>query len=280
MQPGDKKNFMLTGPGRKRDSETVMETNSKRSTTADFFSGETMPQSPQQRDDKGPETPARTEGAAKRIPLRDKKITVTLSLPKAIFGIFFLLFILIWVFIFGIMIGRGHNPEDVVPELNKVMPTPSAPATPPVDDGMNDILKPQDLQYHDTLKKNEPAPPPAPPRPTPPPPAPAPVPAPQPTAPAQKPPAPKVTAPSTQTVYNYVYQVAAFNNTAAAQAMQKKLQQGGFSTKIEQGETRNTTWYRVLVLFKGKQEDTRELRAKLAPYGISTIILRGKTPAR
>ena len=220
------------------------------------------------------------EDATKRTPLRDKKITVTMGFPKAIFGVLFLLFILIWVFIFGIMIGRGHNPEDIVPELTKVMPTPSAPISPPVDDGMNDVLKPQDLQYHDTLKKNELVAPPEPPRPTPVPPTPTPAPSPKPSNPVQNPPVEKLSTTSNQAVYNYVYQVAAFNNAAAAQTMQKKLQQGGFSTKIAQGETRDTTWYRVLVLFKGRQEDTRELRTKLTAYGISTIILRGKTPTK
>ena len=248
-----------------------------------------MAQTTQQRDDKGagaPSAAARKQTALDR--LKNKKITITLSLPKAVFGAFFLLFVLIWVFIFGVMLGRGHNPEDVVPELAKVMPAPSAPAAAQPDEPIDEVLKPQDLKYHDTLKAKDPAPavrPAEPPRQAPQQPAPpaAPKPAPQTAAPKPAPaapPAPAVTRESEdQTVYNYVYQVAAFNNSAAAQAMQKKLQDGGLSVKTAQSESRGTTWYRILVSFKGKPEDTRSLRAKLAPYGISTIILRGKSPS-
>ena len=239
-----------------------------------------MSQSPQQRDERDPGASVKRDGASRRIPLRDKKITFTLGLPRTIFGALFLVFILIWVFIFGIILGRGHNPEDVVPELAKVMPSPSVPADPADNEGMNDVLKPQDLKYHDTLKKNEPTPAPTP---TPQPQQPlipAPGSPPQKTAPTPKPQEVKPATAATQATYNYIYQVAAFNNMASAQNMQKKLQKSGFSTRIEQGETRGTTWYRVLVLFKGKQEETRGLKTKLTPYGISTIILRGKTSVK
>ncbi|SBV95267.1 conserved hypothetical protein [uncultured delta proteobacterium] len=255
-----------------------------------------MSQSPQNRDDRAAGTPPKTNAPqARRASFRDKKITVTLSLPKAVFGVFFSLFVLIWVFIFGVMLGRGHNPEDVVPELAKVMPTPAAPAAPantPADATINDVLTSQDLKYHDTLKSKDPVEKPRPPAPVqqaapPQPAAPAKPQTPPPVAPkpAQQTPAPKP-APALQkedqdkTVYNYVYQVAAFNNSAAAQAMQKKLQDGGVASRITQTESGGTVWYRLLVSFKGKPEETRELRAKLAPYGISTIILRGKTPAK
>lgn len=239
----------------------------------------------QQRDDKGAGAPPRADSASsKRTRLRDKKITITLSLPKALFSVCFSLFILIWVFIFGVMLGRGHNPEEVVPNLAKVMPSPAVSAPAPATDPMNEVLHPKDLKYHDTLKTAErprPAPQPTPPAPEPP----APAKPQKPTTPAAKPqPEPaKPAAPALrdedQAVYNYLYQVAAFTNSAAAQTMQKKLQGSGLSTRIAESKSGRTTWYRIMVSFKGKPEDTRALRTKLASHGISDIILRGKSPA-
>ena len=244
-----------------------------------------MSQSPQQRDGKGSGVPDRSDGVGSRIPLRDYKITITLTLPRAIFSFLFLIFLLIWAFIFGIMIGRGHNPEEAVPELARVMPKPTTQTSPPVDEDINVVLPSQELKYHDSLKGNDipvlsPKPSPTPQQ-TPQPPTPAKPAAQKPTPPAQPVESAIAQQPDQdQSVYNYTYQVAAFNNIAAAQTMQKKLQNGGFSTKISQADSNGTTWYRILVLFKGKPEETRALRTKLAPYGISTLLLRGKTASR
>lgn len=255
-----------------------------------------MSQSPQGKDDRGggpPKgngaPPSGGQGKGKRF--WDKTFTFSVSLPKVVFGSFFSLFILVWVFIFGIMLGRGHNPEDVVPELAKVMPSPAPQAETTAEGNMDKVLQPQELQYHDTLKAKEP---PAPPRPTP---APAPssqppqarAETPKPAASPAKPPvtgqvAPDKAAPDKakpdpdQTVYNYIYQVAAFNNTTAAEAMQKRLRDGGFSTRIAQSESNGSTWYRLLVSFKGTPDDTRNLKTKLSAYGIPNVILRGKAP--
>ena len=81
-------------------------------------------------------------------------------------------------------------------------------------------------------------------------------------------------------MYNYVYQVAAVKNAAGAESMRQKLQKGGISARVTQSESNGVMWYRILVSFKGNPEDTRKLREALAPHGISTIILRGKAPAK
>ncbi|MDR3073819.1 MAG: SPOR domain-containing protein [Deltaproteobacteria bacterium] len=260
-----------------------------------------MTQSPQQRDDKG-------AGAsrAERKGLLGKTVTISLSLPKAVFGASLFFFVLIWAFIFGIMLGRGHNPEETIPGLAKVMPSPSAPAEAPPQGDAGAVLRPRDLQYHDTLKgKDVPAKPPAAVQPPTASPSPAPSqPAPSPTVPsppaAQRPtPAPSppsvperpqsapkpVTAGETkagqrQTLYNYVYQVAAFTNGAAAETLRKRLQQDGLSVKVAESVSNTTTWYRIMVAFKGTPDDTNKLRDALAAHGIRTVILREKTPAR
>lgn len=254
-----------------------------------------MSQAPQHRDDKGGGAPPKTDAppAKKGSRLRDKKITVTLTLPQTVFGGLFSLFILIWVFIFGVIIGRGHNPEEVVPPLAEMMPSRKAPVVILDEDSQDEVLQPLDLKYHDTLKSKDPIEKPrsAPqqavrPQPaqqqgqqqsqqaTKPQTAAKPQPAPsKPAAPAQK-------GDKDQTVYNYVYQVAAVNNTAGAQTLQKKLQGSGLSTSVLKSESNGKTWYRVMVAFKGRPEDTNLLREKLAAHGIPAIILREKTPAK
>ncbi len=262
-----------------------------------------MAQSTQPRNDGGAGTPAKPD-AARRTRLRDRTVTFSVSLPKAVFGALFSLFILIWVFIFGIMLGRGHNPEEIVPELASVMPSPPTPEETDGAEAVSEVLSKQDLRFHDALKGQET---PQKPKPAAVPPAtqtarpqqrlPATAPAAPPAktqaaktqaAPAQRKlpvagqPAPPASPPQgqDQNIYNYIYQVAAFNNTAAAQVMQKKLRDSGLPATISQSESNGVTWYRILVSFTGRPEDTRSLRAKLASHGISAIILRGKTPAK
>lgn len=249
-----------------------------------------MTQSPEQRDGNAAK-PAKGEKSR----LRDKTITFTLSVPKVFFGALFALFVLVWVFIFGIMLGRGHNPEEVVPELAKVMPTPAAsqPSPAPADE----VLQSRDLKYHDSLKGKNAAQPPravspvvTPKQPAQPAaqpgnqqkPATAPKPVEQPK-PAPQTPQPKpqtVSAPDQdQTVYNYVYQVAAVNDKKQAQTLQQKLLNSGIAAKVTETQANNKTWFRILVNFKGRPEDTRKLREKLAAHKITDIILRGKAPA-
>ncbi len=64
-----------------------------------------------------------------------RMVTISMTMPKLVFSLLFMAGILVWVFIFGIMLGRGHKPEKIVPELAKVMPAPqpkSVVAQPPV----------------------------------------------------------------------------------------------------------------------------------------------------
>lgn len=220
--------------------------------------------------------------------MRDKTVTITLSLPKVFFGAIFALVGLVWVFIFGVMLGRGHNPEEVVPKLAQVMPV--SPHPQPAPDPMEEVLQSKDLKYHDSLKGKNAAPPPR---------AAAPSPAPQPPAasaaaqksaeqakpvdpakPGPQKPQPAGTPDREGGAYAYVYQVAAFTNPQQAQTLQQKLRGSGMSADISETQAGKTTWFRVLVNFRGKPDDTRTLREKLAAHGITNILLRDKTPIR
>ncbi len=56
-----------------------------------------------------------------------------------------------WVFILGILVGRGYRPEEAVPELAQIMPAPETPTTldgsePPT------VLKPEELHFMEDLQ--------------------------------------------------------------------------------------------------------------------------------
>ena len=61
-----------------------------------------------------------------------------------------------WVFILGILVGRGYRPEAAVPQIAQMMPTTEAtppdnttPANPP------SVLKPEELQFMIMASKEE-----------------------------------------------------------------------------------------------------------------------------
>lgn len=253
-----------------------------------------MTQTPLQRDEKNaapapkanggpPRGGAQAHVRQARDTLLGRTVTITLSLPKAVFSVLFVFFILIWVFIFGIMLGRGHNPEDVVPELAKVMPAPAATAEPGPETA--EVLPRSELQYHESLKgKNAGEKPRVVPVAPPPPPAQEQA-AAKPAEKSAEKPAPQKSPPAgerdkDQAVYNYLYQVAASNNAESADALRKKLEAAGFSARVVRSVSNNATWYRILVSFRGRPEETRTLRGKLAEFGIKDIILREKAPSR
>ena len=56
-----------------------------------------------------------------------------------------------WVFILGILVGRGYKPEEAVPELAKIMPSAETPASldsaePPT------VLRPEELRFMEDLQ--------------------------------------------------------------------------------------------------------------------------------
>jgi len=56
-----------------------------------------------------------------------------------------------WVFILGILVGRGYKPEEAVPELAKIMPSTETPASldsaePPT------VLRPEELRFMEDLQ--------------------------------------------------------------------------------------------------------------------------------
>lgn len=208
------------------------------------------------------------------------KFKIELNLAKALtFGAFVVL-AMVWSFILGVFVGRGYNPEDVIPDIARVMPDArqEIPAS--------RILRPEDLDFFDRLRSASPseqkisAP------------AreqtakltgPDPVIKVQPDPPADPvikaqpdPPAAPVPIPDTET-FIYSYQVGSFQTLNRAAALQKQLAADGISASIADAFIENEPWYRVIVEFESSAPD--KVIKKLETHGITQPVFRGKRPS-
>ncbi|MEA4857363.1 SPOR domain-containing protein [Solidesulfovibrio sp.] len=215
-----------------------------------------------------------------------------------------------WVFILGILVGRGYKPEAAVPQIAQMMPTTeikqpegttnSAPPT---------VLKPEELQFMEGLHEGKdgevvadstqkspadgrkagdpkaapmgaaPAAMAIPPQPKPAagaiPPAP-PKPAVVPAAPSRASVEPKAPFEKKEAgKYVATYQVAAFPSKEQAETMVKNLSRKGLAASIQEGTSNNRAVFRVKVQLKGSEA---EIAQGLKRTGEKGPILLGKKP--
>lgn len=83
-----------------------------------------------------------------------------------------------------------------------------------------------------------------------------------------------------QRVYNYVYQTAAYKDQASSDRFAAKLKSAGLNARTQQSADNGVTWYRVMVDFRGKPDDTDALRAKLQSLGVGKPIMKSKVAAQ
>ena len=220
-----------------------------------------------------------------------------------------------WVFILGILVGRGYKPETAVPQIAQMMPTTEAKLPDGEAKAPPSVLKPEDLQFMEDVH-NQPgaeaadaggktpadpkkAPVAAKPhdqtevRPvggaaatatpraaTPPASAAAPRAAavvPPPAKPAE---APKVDPKSTfdkkaGTRYTATYQVASFPGKAQAETHVKDLAKKGVTASVREAKSGNTVVFRVTIQVKGSEA---EISDSLKKSGEKGAILLGKKP--
>ena len=218
-----------------------------------------------------------------------------------------------WVFILGILVGRGYKPEAAVPQIAQMMPTTEAKLPDGEAKAPPSVLKPEDLQFMedvhnqpgaetaDAAPAKTPADPkkPAPPakphdqtevRPVggaaPPRQAPSSAPAAAPRAAAVVPPpakpaeAPKVDPKSTFDKktgprYTATYQVASFPGKAQAETHVKDLAKKGVTASVREAKSGNNVVFRVTIQVKGSDA---EISDSLKKSGEKGAILLGKKP--
>jgi len=62
----------------------------------------------------------------------------------------------VWVFILGVLVGRGYKPENAVPQVAQIMPSAPPAAQQQENKEPPTVLKPEELQFQDTLQGRKP----------------------------------------------------------------------------------------------------------------------------
>ena len=172
---------------------------------------------------------------------------------------------LIWVFILGVIVGRGYHPEQFLPSIARFFPGAS------VADRQNriavpedEVLQAKDLNFIEDLKKkvenqlhdSAPA--------------------------AESDRAedqgnselPGVREPLPAPEYHCVYQVAAFKQAAPAKQVVSQLQGGGLEASVHKIQKSGQSWFRVYVSITGKEQTIRNFEERLARLGLKNAFLR------
>ncbi|MDR0465889.1 MAG: SPOR domain-containing protein [Deltaproteobacteria bacterium] len=230
-----------------------------------------------------------------KAPLGKRAYTFSLTFSKLLTAVIVGLIGVGWIFLLGVMVGRGYNPEDKLNELTgRVL---RGRQTPVVQDPPQAILQPEDLSFGAALRDKPlhngtavvytPAPPPDPPTngaatagaPVAPP-APTTAPPPTTTPPPPVRPAPQTTPPSAQPArFDVVYQVAAFRVADQADRQRELLEGEGVRTNLEKSVAKDgKSLYKVLVVRRGTAEDEKQLLAVLERLKLGAPLLRSRKP--
>lgn len=198
-----------------------------------------------------------------------------LSFQLSLSGFLFLAVLVVigmaWSFILGVIVGRGHQPEQVARSMIKKVVSEEFPL---LTDKNEEVLKGEELEFFDKLKQGPSTTPEAKPAPAKTPPAEA-----KPAAKSETKTAPTA-APSTdkEEIFVFNYQIAALASMEQAQTFLKKLTPGGFKTSVVTATHEGKTWYRVYVHHQGSVPSALALREELKKYGVNDALLRSRTP--
>lgn len=233
-------------------------------------------------------------GSRKGEPLSKRSYTLRLTFSSMLTAGIVLIIGIGWAFVLGVMVGRGYNPEQKVPQLANLLPaeqSASLPAREKVGDDLPkaEVMKPEELRYASTLKGKpgqitpEPKPKnmqnatahasvPVPLTPAAPGTAAAHATAvPPPAAEAPKPPQPPASAP----MFDYVFQVATFKDTDSVDKLRARLEGRGLRTRMD----KDGKLFKVMVLLRGTAESAQGVQQQMVELGLGQPIQRGRTPA-
>ncbi len=228
----------------------------------------------------------REKAQSEKEPFLKRKITFTCSLTSVIGILIAIVIGAFWAFTFGVIIGRGYEPEDAVPGLGKLMPKEEiVEEVPQTVISKEELTFATDLKSKPTLSTEEPAPQleskkeanstkpiefgaPHTPKTE--------------TKKVQAKPEPKKEEAKAEAAENvksdYVLQIIAYRKKDQADDFREKLEGDGFRTKIEKytSSSGKNTLYRVQVLLRGTEENLDELRDVLAKYKIKDFSIVSK----
>lgn len=206
-----------------------------------------------------------------------KSYTITLTAPRAMaWSIFSVLFV-VWIFILGIILGRGYAPEEKIPHLAEIMPKPDQTMNDPLEIVTEEDLVAEDAQkarqliadadkeYRESLKRaqakreGEEV-------------------SPQPVQEEKKSITLSPKPEGSGEKFDYIYQIASFKDQSQAQRLADKLAKDGIKAKVNQGTGKGQVWNRVIAEMRGTPEETELLKEKLKKHKISSILMLSKKP--
>ena len=221
-----------------------------------------------------------------------RRYRIELSTSGVVASVVVGLLCLIWVFVLGVLLGRGYKPETAVAEMAGIPVQETAVASDTVAEKKPEVLKPEELQFMENLKRKPVAPETGattakakaepvktasadltPVRKDP---APAPAAVKESNAPEVKPVARKSAGSSAG--YAYIFQCASFKNVKAAQELSGKIRKLGYSSNIESATIKGKTWHRVIATYKGPAEKMVDFKQGLAGIGIRQPFLKKRKP--
>jgi len=196
----------------------------------------------------------------------NQRFTITLGW-SGLFSVVILIGIaLVWAFIFGVIVGRGYQPESLLPALSKVMPQKEQGVESQTDKQRGESLRAEELGFINSLSSSEEAPA-------------------KPQKPEEK---EKGQAQESQSDpvpedkdleekrHVYRYQVAALQSNDRAEKVVQKLKAKGIRVNLREVDKNGDTWYRIHVLFTGEPEEAKRFKRRLEGYGLGTPFLRDK----
>jgi hypothetical protein len=222
---------------------------------------------------------------AKKAPLSKREYSLKLNFSMMLTTVIVLLIGVSWVFMLGVIVGRGHNPDDKIYELTGRVLHGGRQAAPVVQEPPQAILRPEELHFWPSLRDKSlhnsavdletPA---------------ARTPARQADAGAADAPAGNAASASTpqpplqlvpqsglSTRFDFVYQVAVFRDDAQADRLRERLEGEGLRTALEKSQARDgKSLYKVLASRRGTEEDNAQLLAVLERLKLGPPLLRSK----
>jgi len=221
---------------------------------------------------------------APKTPLNKRAYTLNLTFPALLTTAIVGVIAVCWVFMLGVMVGRGYNPDAKLNELSERVLRNRQ--TPVVQEPPQAILRPEELNFGAALRdrpiRNSATD------------AEMPV-AEMPVsqenstvadgvtgnAPAvhTPPPAPPASQDVLPTRFDFIYQAAAFRDAGQADRLRERLEGEGVRTVLETSPGRDgRNWYKVLAVRRGTEEDSKQLVAVLESLRLGQPMVRSKKP--
>ncbi len=185
--------------------------------------------------------------------------------------------VLAWIFILGIIVGRGYFPEQLLFSTQEEKPAQEgkivAEGTAAEEIAEEQILSAKDLSFHEALQlgwdsspyeaQEESA---------------QAVPLPAPEQDRLQDPAAEPDEDQEEKEFEFTFQVAAFQKQDQAELLQERLGAEDIQAFIQSVDKAENRWYRVYVSFAGTEKQSRQFKRQLQKIGVEQPLIRSKEP--